>query len=238
MDLWQAKAGPRQPVDSSRGPTLTALLREIQETEGDFWVRLLYTHPAHWSEELIETIAECDKVARYIDIPLQHIDDSMLTRMRRETSRAHIEDLIHKLRVGIPGLTLRTTFIVGFPGESDTEFETLLDFIRRTRFERLGIFKYSQEEGSRAAKMPGQIPATIKNARYRAAMSVQQLIAHDLAREKIGRELKLLVDQPHVARTEGDAPDVDARVVLSKPAPVGEFIWRTITRSRGYDLLA
>ena len=201
-------------------------------------MRLLYTHPAHWSEELIETIAECDKVARYIDIPLQHIGDSMLTRMRRETSRAHIEDLIHKLRAGITGVTLRTTFIVGFPAESDTEFETLLDFIRRTRFERLGIFKYSQEQGSRAAKMPGQIPAKIKNARYRAAMSVQQLTAHDLAREKIGRELKLLVDQPHIARTEGDAPDVDARVVLSKPAPVGEFIWRTITRSRGYDLLA
>ena len=163
MDLWEAKAGPRQPVDSSRGPTLAALLREIQKIEGEFWVRLLYTHPAHWSDELIETIAECDKVARYIDIPLQHIDESMLGRMRRETSRAHIEDLIHKLRAGIPGVTLRTTFIVGFPGETDAEFETLLDFIRRSRFERLGIFKYSQEEGSRAAKMPGQIPAKIKN---------------------------------------------------------------------------
>jgi len=238
MDFWEAKAGPRQPVDSSRGPTLAALLREIQQIEGEFWVRLLYTHPAHWSDELIETIAECDKVARYIDIPLQHIDESMLGRMRRETPRVNIEDLIHKLRAGIPGVTLRTTFIVGFPGETDAEFETLLDFIRRTRFERLGIFKYSQEEGSRAAKMAGQIPAKIKNARYRKAMSVQQQIAQDLAREKIGSELKLLVDQPHVARSEGDAPDVDARVVLSKPAPVGEFIWRTITGSRGYDLLA
>jgi ribosomal protein S12 methylthiotransferase len=238
MDLWETKAGPRQPVDSSRGPTLAALLREIQKMEGEFWVRLLYTHPAHWSAELIETIAECDKVARYIDIPLQHIAESMLSRMRRETSHAHIEDLIYKLRVGIPGVTLRTTFIVGFPGETDAEFKTLLDFIRRTRFERLGIFKYSQEQGSRAAKMGGQIPAKIKNARYREAMSVQQQIAHDLAREKIGSELKLLVDQPHIARGEGDAPDVDARVVLSKPAPVGEFIWRTITGSRGYDLLA
>jgi ribosomal protein S12 methylthiotransferase len=238
MDLWHANAGPRQPVDSSRGPTLVSLLREIQRIEGEFWVRLLYTHPAHWSDELIETIAECDKVARYIDIPLQHIHDSMLTRMRRETSRAHIEDLICKLRAGIPSLTLRTTFIVGFPGETDAEFEALLDFIRRTRFERLGIFKYSQEQGSRAARMPGQIPAKIKNARYRTAMSVQQSIAHDVAREKIGSELKLLVDQPHIARSEGDAPDVDARVVLSKPAPVGEFIWRIITGSRGYDLLA
>ena len=238
MDLWPAKAGPRQPVDSTRGPTLAVLLRQLQEIEGEFWVRLLYTHPAHWSDELIETIAQCDKVARYIDIPLQHIDDAMLGRMRRETSRAHIENLIHKLRAGIPGVTLRTTFIVGFPGETEAEFAGLLDFIGRTRFERLGIFKYSQEEGSRAAKMPGQIPAKIKNARYRAAMSVQQQIAHDLTLEKVGSDLKLLVDQPHIARSEGDAPDVDARVILSEAAPVGEFVWRRITGSRGYDLLA
>src|SRR5438132_1418706 len=238
MDLWQAKAGPRQPVDSNRGPTLAALLREIQKIEGEFWVRLLYTHPAHWSNELIETIAQCDKVARYIDIPLQHIDDSMLNRMRRETSRRHIERLIEKLRAGIPGVTLRTTFIVGFPGETDAEFTSLLDFIRRVRFERLGIFKYSQEGGSRAARMPGQISAKVKNARYREAMLVQQQIAHEIACEKVGRELKLLVNEPHIARSEGDAPDVDAHVVLSKPAPVGEFIWRRITGSRGYDLLA
>jgi ribosomal protein S12 methylthiotransferase len=238
MDLWSAKAGPRQPVDSTRGPTLTALLREIQKIEGDFWVRLLYTHPAHWSDELIDTIARCDKVARYIDIPLQHIDESMLGRMRRETSRQHVENLIYNLRAGIPDVTLRTTFIVGFPGETEEEFASLLDFIRRTRFERLGIFKYSQEEGSRAAKMPGQIPVKIKNARYGMAMSIQREIAHETAREKIGRELKLLVDQPHVARSEADAPDVDTRVILSKEALVGEFVWRPIVGSRGYDLLA
>ena len=238
MDLWREKAGPRQPVDSSRGPTLAALLREIQKIEGEFWVRLLYTHPAHWSDELIETIAQSDKVARYIDIPLQHIGESMLRRMRRETSRAHIEQLIDKLRAGIPGVALRSTFIVGFPGETETEFETLLDFIKRTRFERLGIFKYSREEGSRAAKMPNQVPARVKNAHYRIAMSIQQQIAHDLAREKVGSEIKLLVDQPYVARTEADAPEVDARVILSKTAPVGEFIWRKIIGSRGYDLLA
>src|SRR2546430_14872974 len=238
MDLWSDKAGPRQPVDSARGPTLVALLREIEKIEGEFWVRLLYTHPAHWSDELIETIATCRKVARYIDIPLQHIDDSVLGRMRRETARAHIENLIDKLRAGIPGVALRTTFIVGFPGETEAEFEILLDFIRLTRFERLGIFKYSQEEGSRAGKMPNPITAQIKNARFRMAMSVQQQIAQDIARERVGIELKLLVDQPHFARSEGDAPDVDARVVLSKAAPVGEFIWRRITGTRGYDLLA
>src|SRR5437016_6726440 len=195
MDLWPEKAGPRQPVDSTRGPTLAALLREIQQVEGDFWVRLLYTHPAHWSDELIETIAECDKVARYIDMPLQHIDEGMLGRMRRETSRAHIEDLVAALRAGIPGVALRTTFIVGFPSETDAAFESLLEFIERTRFDRLGVFKYSQEEGSRAAKMPEQIPAKIKNERYRHAMTVQQRIAREMAHEKVGREVRLRVDQ-------------------------------------------
>jgi ribosomal protein S12 methylthiotransferase len=238
MDLWAKKAGPREPVDSSRGPTLSALLREIQQIEGEFWVRLLYTHPAHWSDELIATIAECDKVARYIDIPLQHIDETMLRQMRRETSRAHIERLIDRLREQIPGVALRTTFIVGFPGETEPQFEALLEFIGRVRFDRLGIFKYSQEEGSRAAGMPGQIPTKIKNARYRKAMLIQQRIACEIARGKIGRQLKLLVDQPHVARSEADAPDVDARVVLSKAALVGEFITRKITGCRGYDLLA
>lgn len=238
MDLWADKAGPRQPIDSSRGPTLSRLLRDIQEIDGDFWVRLLYTHPAHWSDELIQTIAACDKVARYIDIPLQHIHESMLRRMRRETSRAHIEDLIERLRAGIPGLAIRTTFIVGFPGETEKQFESLLEFIGRVRFERLGIFKYSREDGSRAAKLPGQIPAKIKNERYRVAMSIQQQIAHEMAREKVGRELKLLVDQPLIARSEADAPDVDARVIFSKPAPVGEFVIRRITGARGYDSLA
>jgi ribosomal protein S12 methylthiotransferase len=238
MDLWAEKAGPRQPVDSGRGPTLAALLREIQKIEGDFWVRLLYTHPAHWSDELIETIAGCDKVARYVDMPLQHIEEGMLARMRRETSRAHIEELIGRLRAGIPGIALRTTFIVGFPGESDQAFASLLEFIEATRFERLGVFKYSQEEGSRAAKMPDQLPNRIKSERYRRAMTVQQRIAREIAAENLGRELRLLVDQPLIARTEADAPDVDARVILSEAAPVGEFVTRRVTGTRGYDLLA
>jgi len=238
MDLWNEKAGPRQQVDSSRGVTLAALLRDIQNVEGEFWVRLLYTHPAHWSDELIATIAQCRHVARYIDMPLQHIAEPMLDRMRRETSRAHIENLIQRLRAGIPGVALRTTFIVGFPGETEADFETLLHFMGETRFERLGVFKYSQEEGSRAAKMPGQIPARLKNERHRRAMLLQQQIAHETAAQQVGRELQLLVDQPLVARTEADAPDVDARVLLSIAAPVGEFISRRITGARGYDLIA
>ena len=238
MDLWVEKAGPRQPIDSSRGPTLTALLRDIQRIEGEFWVRLLYTHPAHWSSELIRMIAECDKVARYVDMPLQHIDETMLGRMRRETNRAHIENLIEQLRTGVPGIALRTTFIVGFPGETEPEFESLLEFIGRIRFERLGIFRYSQEEGSRAAKSPDQISRAHKEARYRRAMVLQKKIAREIAQQNIGRELTLLVDEPLIARSEADAPEVDARVILAKPAPVGEFIRRTIRGARNYDLLA
>ena len=133
---------------------------------------------------------------------------------------------------------MRTTFIVGFPGETEAEFEALLEFIERTRFERLGIFKYSQEEGSRAAKMPDQISAAQKNARFRRAMTLQQRIAREIAAEKVGHQLKLLVDQPLIARTEADAPEVDTRVILAEAAPVGEFVRRKILGVRGYDLLA
>ena len=239
MDLWSEKAGPRQQVDSSRGPTLTRLLRELQKIEGEFWIRLLYTHPAHWSDELIACIADCDKVARYVDMPLQHIHPRMLELMRRETSSEHIEKLIARIRAGIPGISIRTTFIVGFPGETETEFDALLDFIRRTRFERLGIFTYSQEEGSRAAKREGQLPAKVKQARFKKAMKLQQKIAREISEAaQVGRHLRILVDQPLAGRSAADAPEVDCRVLLSQPAPVGEFIEVRVTGTQVYDLLA
>ena len=238
MDLWPEKAGSRQPVDSRRGPTLIRLLDELAGIEGEFWIRLLYTHPAHWSDELIAAIARNPKVARYVDMPLQHIHADMLGAMRRETSRAHIEDLIGRLRVGIPGLAIRTTFIVGFPGETEEHFSGLLDFIEVTRFERLGIFCYSQEEGSRAAKMADQVPAKIKDRRYRQAMQVQQRIAAELAAAQKGKTVRVLVDQPRIARSEHDAPEVDCRVILKRSAPVGEFVDVRITGSQVYDVLA
>jgi ribosomal protein S12 methylthiotransferase len=236
MDLWDQKAGPRQPVDSARGPTLTRLLERIEGIPGNFWVRLLYTHPAHWSAELMEAIAASSKVVKYVDMPLQHIDDEMLRLMRRETSRQHIEDLIQALRMKIPGIHLRTTFIVGFPGETEKHFESLLEFIERTRFERLGIFTYSQEEGSRAAKMDAHLPAATKNLRFRRAMRLQQKIASQLAAGMIGREITALVEQPLVARSAGDAPEVDTRVLLSSSGPVGEFVKVRITGTQVYDL--
>jgi ribosomal protein S12 methylthiotransferase len=237
MDLWNQKAGPRQPVDSARGPTLTRLLERIEGIQGDFWVRLLYTHPAHWSGELMEAIAASSKVVKYVDMPLQHIDEEMLKLMRRETSRQHIEDLIQTLRATIPGLHLRTTFIVGFPGEKEEHFASLLAFIEQTRFERLGIFTYSQEEGSRAAKMSELVPVATKNARYRRAMQLQQKIANQLANAMVGKEIKALVEQPLIARSEGDAPEVDTRVLLTTAgAPVGEFVKVRITGTQVYDL--
>jgi ribosomal protein S12 methylthiotransferase len=236
MDLWAEKASPRQPVDPARGQSLIHLLERLEGIPGDFWVRLLYTHPAHWSPELIRAIATNHKVARYIDMPLQHIHDDMLRLMRRETSRQHIEDLISAIREGIPGVSLRTTFIVGFPGETDEHFRTLLDFIDRVRFERLGVFMYSQEEGSRAAKMPNQVATEVKRARYREAMELQQKIARQHSLAKLNSELRVLVEQPLVARTEGDAPEVDTRVLLASPGPVGEFATARITGAQVYDL--
>ncbi len=238
MDHWDQKAGPRQAVDSSRGPTLCRLLEELDGIEGEFWVRLLYTHPAHWSDELIGTIAQSRRVARYVDMPLQHIHEEMLAAMRRETSRQHIEDLIVRLREGIPGLAIRTTFITGFPGETEEHFESLLEFIARVRFERLGVFKYSQEEGSRAGKMPGQIPAAVKNRRHRRAMQWQQTIARELAEAQVGRTLRVLVEQPQMARTEHDAPEVDCRVLLEGPLAPGGFAEVLVTGSQVYDLTA
>jgi ribosomal protein S12 methylthiotransferase len=162
---------------------------------GDFWIRLLYTHPAHWTDELIRTIAECPKVARYIDMPLQHIHENMLERMRRETSQQYIVDLITRIRAGIPGIAIRTTFIVGFPGETEASFQTLLDFIRDTRFERLGVFAYSREEGTIAGKMRQQASEPVKQKRRERAMAEQLKVARGIATAFVGKTLNVLVEK-------------------------------------------
>ena len=176
--------------------TICTLLRELNALPGEFWIRLLYTHPAHWTDELIQTIAECPKVARYVDIPLQHIHENMLERMRRETSQQYIVDLLRRIRAGIPGIALRTTFIVGFPGETEAAFQALLDFIRITRFERLGVFTYSREEGTRAGQMAGQVPERVKQKRRNQAMALQRSISAELCQAWVGRTLKVLAEKP------------------------------------------
>jgi ribosomal protein S12 methylthiotransferase len=179
---------------ASDATTLCTLLRELNSIEGDFWIRLLYTHPAHWTDELIRTIAECPKVARYVDMPLQHIHGNMLERMRRETSQQYIVDLIAKIRAGVPGIALRTTFIVGFPGETEECFETLLEFIRETKFERLGVFSYSKEDGTRAANMEQQISDKLKQRRREQAMAAQHAVARSVSESFMGRTLRVLVE--------------------------------------------
>jgi ribosomal protein S12 methylthiotransferase len=185
------------PQDST---TLCTLLRELNSIEGDFWIRLLYTHPAHWTDELIRTIAECPKVARYVDMPLQHIHENMLERMRRETSQQYIVDLVARIRAGVPGIALRTTFIVGFPGETEEYFETLLQFIRDTKFERLGVFTYSQEEGTRASKMEQQLSDKLKQRRRERAMAEQHRVARAVSESFVGREINVLVENEASAR--------------------------------------
>ena len=174
--------------------TICTLLRELNALKGDFWIRLLYTHPAHWTDELIQTIAMCKKVARYIDIPLQHIHENMLERMRRETSQQYIVDLIRRIRAGIPSIAIRTTFIVGFPGETEASFDALLDFIRETKFERLGVFAYSKEDGTRAGAMAGQLSDKVKQKRRELAMSAQHKVAITVSESFIGREIKVLIE--------------------------------------------
>jgi ribosomal protein S12 methylthiotransferase len=198
-------AGPEKFRAAARAlpadlPTLCALLRELNALAGDFWIRLLYTHPAHWTDELIQTIADCPKVARYVDMPLQHIHENMLERMRRETSQRYIVDLIRRIRAGVPGIALRTTFIVGFPGETEACFQTLLDFIRETRFERLGVFAYSREEGTRAAKMENQVSGPVKKERRDLAMAAQLEVARAVSQSFVGRTLKVLVEKEASAK--------------------------------------
>jgi len=238
MDTWAERPNPRTPVDSSRGTALTTLLRQLNAIEGDFWIRLLYTHPAHWSDELIRTIAECPKVARYIDIPLQHISDHMLGLMQRETSSAYIRDLIPRIRRGIPGIAIRTTFIVGFPGETEADVDELSAFIQETKFERLGVFRYSQEEGTRGAKMENQIAPKIKEARWHRIMKLQREIAAEVSKSFVGRTVRVLVEEPGVARGEADAPDIDGRIYLPITVPVGDFANVKINGYEDYDLLA
>ncbi len=239
MDRWESdRPNPRSGVDSAKGESLATLLRELNKIEGDFWIRLLYTHPAHWSDELIATIAECPKVVRYVDIPLQHISTNMLTKMQRQTDGPYIRDLIRRMRAGIPGIIIRTTFIVGFPGETEADFEELREFLSETRFERVGIFKYSKEEGTKAAKLDEHIHHKTKERRWALAMGTLRQLSEERCRSYVGRKIKVLVDKPGEARSAADALEIDGTVFVDESIPVGTFAEVTVTGHREYDLIA
>ena len=241
MDKWQGlgnRPKPTSGVDSTRGESLSTLLRTLNGLEGDFWIRLLYTHPAHWSDELIQTIAECPKIARYVDIPLQHISDHMLDKMNRKTDGKYIRDLLKRMRDGIPDLSIRTTFITGFPEETDEDHQELLGFIKDFKFERCGIFQYSKEEGTRAHKMEGHIHHATKKKRHRELSSAIDEVAGEINEAQLGKKKRVLVEEEGIARSMWDAPDIDGRIFVPIDSRVGGFLEVEIKDHRGYDLVA
>lgn len=222
---------------------LVELLRKLERVDGIDWIRLMYLYPIHFTDELIGTIAESQRIIPYLDLPLQHIDDRVLKRMQRRVDRAQTEELLGKLRETVPNLVLRTTFITGFPGETDEQFDELRDFVQQTRFERMGVFTYSLEPGTPAEKLDGHLPEDVKAARRDELMAVQQEIAFEFGDSLIGYELDVLIDEPvedgvWVGRSYADAPEIDGVVyVQGESLSAGEFVPVEITGRDEYDWL-
>ena len=225
---------------------LAELLKKLSllELNNLKWIRLLYTHPAHYNDELIEVIANYPKICPYLDLPLQHISDKILKRMNRPVKKNYVISLINKLRDRISNLTLRTTFMVGFPGETNQDFEELLSFVKNFRFERLGAFIFSREEGTPAYDFPQQIPMRIKKERLKKLMLTQQSISKEINSFHMGKEIEVLIDEiksgrPKIAigRTKGDAPEIDGKVVIrGDKTKVGKFIKVKVIEASEYDL--
>jgi ribosomal protein S12 methylthiotransferase len=230
-------------------PRLVELLEELERIDGIEWIRLMYLYPIHFTDRLVEKIATSSKILPYLDLPLQHASDPVLKRMQRRVNRAATEALLAKLRERIPDLVLRTTFITGFPGETREQFAEMVEFVRRWRFERLGVFTYSLESDTPAARLDGHLPEEEKEARRGELMRVQQGIAHDHARRQVGRILDVIIDRQSderedvwIGRSRSDAPDIDCLVYVTAPGSsatkplTGRIIPVEIVAAAGYDL--
>jgi ribosomal protein S12 methylthiotransferase len=226
-------------------PRLPQLLRELEQVEGIDWIRLMYLYPMYFSDELIEAIASSRRIVPYLDMPLQHINDTMLRRMQRRVTRQQTEALIGKLRQAIPDLVLRTTFITGFPGETEEQFEELLQFVQEARFERLGVFTYSFEADTPSARLPDHLSEEVKAERRDRLMAAQQEIAFQWNAGQVGRRLDVLIDEPvegekhaWIGRGYADAPDVDGIIYVSgKKLRPGQIVACEIVATQGYDLI-
>lgn len=226
-------------------PRLAELLTELDKIEGFDWIRLMYLYPMYFSDRLIDVIAGSRRIVPYLDLPLQHINDTMLKRMQRRVTRAQTAELLGKLRRAIPKLVLRTTFITGFPGETEEQFEELVDFVREQHFERLGVFSYSFEPDTPAARLPDHLDEPVKEARRERLMQVQQEIALAWNQSQIGRRLDVLIDsavpdESHawIGRSYADAPDVDGVVyVTGRGLRPGKIVKCEIVAAQGYDLI-
>lgn len=224
---------------------LDKLLNRLAGVDELAWLRVLYAYPTHFTDSLIETMASQEKICRYLDIPLQHADDKILQAMNRQGSSQDILRLIDKLRKNIPGLTLRTSFIVGFPGETEQQFQNLVDFVKTVRFDRVGVFTYSLEEGTAAADLPGQVPDEVKEARKDFLLNIQQDISLAKNKEKIGQTVSALIEgkessspEVYFGRTQADAPEVDGTILVSgNRLSTGDIVSVKITHAYEYDLI-
>lgn len=231
--------------DREDGSDLVALLRRLVEIDGLQWLRLLYAYPDGISDELLDLMAAEDKICNYLDVPLQHIDDRILGMMNRRIDEAGIRDLLQRIRDKMPGVTLRTSFIVGFPGETDTEYAKLLSFVNEGHFERVGVFRYSREEGTVAAALEDQIPVRVKRARYHKLMKAQARVSFRKNRDLVGRVEPVLVEGYSEetelllrGRSVQQAPDVDGQVYITDGrADIGDIVPLRITDSSEYDLI-
>ncbi|MFC2078015.1 30S ribosomal protein S12 methylthiotransferase RimO [Candidatus Bipolaricaulota bacterium] len=232
-------------ADLSTTYLIDQLLRDMSEIEPVRWLRLLYTHPAHFTDNLIEAFGEIPKLCSYVDLPLQHLDDEILARMGRRVTQAESLRLIERLRSRVPGIAIRTTFILGFPGETETQFEGLLSLIRQIRFDHLGAFAYSPEKGTAAVDFPNPVPAEERTRRVDEMMRIQQEIAFEKNRERVDTQAEVLLDEPTedadvwIGRSRTQAPDVDGvTIVLGSNLDAGRFLDVRITGTDGYDLVA
>nr|WP_307991394.1 30S ribosomal protein S12 methylthiotransferase RimO [uncultured Niameybacter sp.] len=225
--------------------TLAKLLRELSQVEGIEWIRILYCYPENITDELIEEIKTNDKVCKYLDIPIQHAADPVLKRMARKSTNAQLISKLTKLREEIPGIALRTTLIVGFPGETEEDFKVLCDFVEEMRFDRLGVFTYSQEEGTPAAKLNDQIDEEVKAKRKDIIMSIQHEISEALTHAKVGQKMRVLIEgkltgeDVYIARSYQDAPEIDGQVFIPFEGELisGDYVDVEITSASDYDLI-
>ncbi len=223
---------------------LPKLMRELCAIDGIEWIRLMYAYPYHVTDELLDVIADEEKICKYIDMPIQHISSRLLKRMARRVDRRFTEMLIERMRRRIPNLALRTSLIVGFPGETEEDFQELLDFVEGANFERLGVFTYSQEEGTPSATYPGQVPQELMRERQDVLTQAQNAVAAAWSERLVGRKFRVLVDssdsigQKAIARTEWDCPEIDHSVVLSQAVAAGNFYNVEITGASDFELEA
>ena len=236
-------------IDAGERGALARLLRELNTVDGLDWIRLLYLYPTTITDEVLAAMAECEKVCRYVDLPLQHASAAVLKRMRRPGNRRAYDKLLTRIRSRVPAVTLRTTFIVGFPGETDADFAELEQFVEETAFDHVGVFTYSHEEGTRAFDLPDDVPARTKRKRRDALMARQRRIVEATQARRVGTEMEVMIDGPSAehelvlqARTEGQAPDIDPVVYLTDCGPAefrrGQRVRATVVGAHGYDLIA